>query len=61
MRKIASGLSTLVQGIAELRNTSGTGHAHGNAKWVRISHARAVVGAASAWCQYMLDLLEEQA
>jgi hypothetical protein len=55
-KNISMALSTLVSGIAELRNLQGTGHgkASGNGA-IGARQARLVVGAASALCIYLAE------
>ncbi|WP_370246882.1 abortive infection family protein [Nocardioides sp.] len=60
LRRILGALTTLTQGITELRNQVGTGHGRESVPtWVRPRHARLAAGAAQAWCQLMLETLED--
>ncbi len=56
IRVLLNNLSTVVQGLAELRSSYGTGHGqHGKAKGLEGRHARLAVGAAATLTTYMLE------
>jgi hypothetical protein len=56
IRRILSNLSTIVQGVAELRGLYGTGHGKdGKAKGISPRHARLAVGAASTLVNFLFE------
>ena len=56
IKVLLNNLSTVVQGLAELRSSYGTGHGqHGQAKGLHGRHARLAVGAAATLATYMLE------
>lgn len=55
-RQLLSGLSQLAHGIAEMRNTFGTGHGRSRSPSTDIAHARLAVDAASALAVFLLEL-----
>jgi hypothetical protein len=58
LKSILGSLAHLTQGVAELRNTVGVGHGRDNIpEWIRPRHARLAAGAASTWCNLMLETL----
>jgi hypothetical protein len=58
LKTILGSLASLTQGVAELRNKVGTGHGRDSVPaWVRPRHARLAAGAASTWCNLMLETL----
>ena len=60
LRRILGALTSLTQGLTELRNQVGTGHGRESVPaWVRPRHARLASGAAQTWCQLMLETLED--
>ena len=60
LRRILQSLTSLTQGITELRNQVGTGHGRESVPtWVRPRHARLAAGASQTWCQLMLETLED--
>lgn len=60
LRRILQSLTSLTQGITELRNQVGTGHGRESVPtWVRPRHARLAAGSAHTWCQLMLETLED--
>jgi Abortive infection C-terminus len=62
IKRLLSNLSTVVQGLAEIRGLYGTGHGRdGRAKGVQPRHARLAVGAASALVTFVFQThLEER-
>lgn len=61
VKKILGGLTSVVTGVAELRNR-GFGAGHGpvtRPTGLGVRHARLAVTAATAWCQLMLDTLAD--
>lgn len=60
LRKILSSLTTLTQGLTELRNNVGVDHGRDSVPtWVQPRHARLAGGAAQVWCKWMLETLED--
>jgi hypothetical protein len=60
LRKILGSLTTLTQGLIELRNRVGVDHGRESVPgWVRPRHARMAAGAAQVWCQLMLETLDD--
>lgn len=60
LKRILQSLTSLTQGITELRNKIGTGHGRESVPtWVRPRHARLAAGAAQTWCTLMLETLED--
>lgn len=60
LRTILGSLTHLAQGITELRNEVGVGHGRESVpSWVRPRHARLAAGAASTWCNLMLEPLAD--
>jgi hypothetical protein len=58
LKTILGSLAHLTQGVAELRNRVGVGHGRDNIpEWIRPRHARLAAGAASTWCNLMLETL----
>jgi hypothetical protein len=58
LKQILGALSSLIQGVAELRNDVGVGHGRESVPtWVRPRHARLAAGAAGTWCNLMLETL----
>lgn len=59
--KTLGALTTLVLSIAELRNTAGTGHgaAGPNPGGLTARHARLAVNAAAAWCEFVVETLND--
>lgn len=58
LRTILGSLSSLTQGVTELRNKVGVGHGRESVPtWVRPRHARLAAGAATTWCNLMLETL----
>lgn len=56
--KLLGSLSGLIQGVAELRNEVGVGHGRDTVPdWVQPRHARLAAGAATTWCNLMLETL----
>ena len=55
VKKILGGLSSVVIGIVELRNTEGSGHGRSRGTRLTSRHARLAVNAARAWCEIVLD------
>ncbi len=56
VKAILGNLSTIVQGLAELRNLYGTGHGKsGSAKGLNTRHARLAVGAATTLADFLFD------
>lgn len=61
VKAVLGNLSTLVQGIAELRNLYGTGHGKGgSAKGLTARHARLAVGAATTLAVFVFDTHEDR-
>lgn len=61
VKAVLGNLSTLVQGLAELRNLYGTGHGKGgSAKGLTARHARLAVGAATTLAVFLFDTHEER-
>lgn len=60
-KRILGGLSAVVVGLGELRNAGyGTGHGHSEARvGLYPRHAHLAVSAARAWCEFMLDTLQD--
>ena len=60
LRRILGSLANLTQGVAELRNQVGVGHGRESVPtWVRPRHARLAAGAATTWCNLMLETLAD--
>jgi hypothetical protein len=58
LKTILGSLSRLTQGVTELRNKVGVGHGREAVPtWVRPRHARLAAGAATTWCNLMLETL----
>jgi len=58
LKQILGGLSSLIQGVTELRNGVGVGHGRESVpEWVKPRHARLAAGAATTWCNVMLETL----
>jgi len=58
LKTILGSLIRLAQGVTELRNKVGVGHGRESVPaWVRPRHARLAAGAASTWCNLMLETL----
>ena len=58
LKTILGSLARLTQGLTELRNQVGVGHGRESVPtWVRPRHARLAVGAATTWCNLMLETL----
>ncbi|MFG2103558.1 abortive infection family protein [Micromonospora echinaurantiaca] len=58
LKTILGSLSRLTQGVTELRNQVGVGHGRDSVPgWVRPRHARLAAGAATTWCNLMLETL----
>lgn len=58
LKTILGSLSRLTQGVTELRNQVGVGHGRESVPgWVRPRHARLAAGAATTWCNLMLETL----
>ena len=56
IKKILGGLTTIVQGLAELRNTYGTGHGKSaNFKGLQPKHAKLAANAASIVAYFLLE------
>jgi hypothetical protein len=56
IKRILSNLSTIVQGVAEIRSLYGTGHGKdGRSKGISSRHARLIVGAASALVTFAFE------
>jgi len=61
VKAVLGNLSTLVQGIAELRNLYGTGHGKSvTSKGLTARHARLAVGAATTLAIFMFDTHEDR-
>jgi hypothetical protein len=61
VKAVLGNLSTLVQGLAELRNLYGTGHGKGgSAKGLTARHARLAVGAATTLAIFLFDTHEDR-
>ncbi len=59
IRRLLSNLSTVGQGLAELRGLYGTGHGqHGSATGLTARHARLAVGAASTLATFLFETHE---
>ena len=59
IRRLLSNLSTVGQGLAELRGLYGTGHGqHGSASGLTARHARLAVGAASTLAMFLFETHE---
>ncbi|QUH04188.1 abortive infection family protein [Saccharopolyspora erythraea] len=62
VKKILGGLSTVTNGLAELRNRYGTGHGTvGTRIGLHRRHAQLAANAATTWCQLVLDTLSDPA
>lgn len=58
LKTILGSISRLTQGVTELRNKVGVGHGRESVPaWVRPRHARLAAGAASTWCNLLLETL----
>lgn len=58
LRTILGSLTRLTQGVTELRNKVGVGHGRESVPvWVKPRHARLAAGAATVWCNLMLETL----
>jgi hypothetical protein len=56
IRRLLSNLATITQGVAELRNSYGTGHGHdGRLKGLQPRHARLAAGAACVLAKFLFD------
>lgn len=61
IRRLLSNLTTVVQCLAELRNSYGTGHGpHGKAKGLQPRHARLAVGAAASLAMFLFETHSER-
>ena len=61
VKAVLGNLSTLVQGLAELRNLYGTGHGkEGSAKGLAARHARLAVGAATTLAIFLFDTHQDR-
>ncbi|MEG4629473.1 abortive infection family protein [Microcoleus sp. AR_TQ3_B6] len=61
IQRILSNLATITNGIAELRNSYGTGHGKDSkAKGLGSRHAKLAVGAASTLAEFLLDTHNER-
>lgn len=61
IKRILSNLSSVLQGIGELRNKYGTGHGkNGSTKGLSARHARLVVGSTSAIVHFIFDTHKEK-
>lgn len=61
IKSVLGNLSTIVQGLAELRNLYGTGHGKsGTAKGLTARHARLAVGAASTLAVFLIETHEDR-
>ncbi|MEE2061516.1 abortive infection family protein [Rhodococcus artemisiae] len=56
-------MSTVALTLAEIRNAFGTGHATAEATGGNLSprHARLAVNAAAAWCEFVIETLNDPA
>lgn len=62
IKKVLGSLSSITEGMAELRNTYGTGHGkHAGVKGLGPRHARLVVGMASTLAIFLWDTHQEKA
>ncbi len=60
LRKILGSLTTLTQGLTELRNNVGVDHGRDSVPaWVQPRHARLAGGAAQVWCRLMIETLDD--
>ncbi|WP_157641334.1 abortive infection family protein [Longispora albida] len=58
LKTILGSLARLTQGVTELRNQVGIGHGRESVPaWIRPRHARLAAGAATTWCNLMLETL----
>jgi hypothetical protein len=55
VRRILGGLSSIANGIGELRNTEGGGHGRSRGTNLTSRHARLAVNVGRAWCEIVLD------
>lgn len=56
IKRLLSNLATITQGVAELRNSYGTGHGkHSSAKGLTTRHAKLAVGAASTLAVFLAE------
>lgn len=56
IKQVLRSFSSMVQGIAELRNLYGTGHGkHGNTASIQARHARLAVGAAATLATFLFE------
>jgi hypothetical protein len=61
VKAILGNLSTIVQGLAELRNLYGTGHGkEGSTKGLAARHAKLAVGAAITLADFLFDTHENR-
>jgi hypothetical protein len=60
IRKILGSLSTVVGGIAELRNSYGTGHGRTRSSGLGPRHAKLAVGAASTLAVFLFETYQER-
>ena len=61
IKSVLGNLSTIVQGLAELRNLYGTGHGKsGTTKGLTARHARLAVGAASTMAVFLIETCEDR-
>lgn len=60
LKTILGSLTRLTQGVTELRNRVGVGHGRESVPgWVRPRHARLAAGAATTWCNLLLETLAD--
>lgn len=58
IKQLLGGLSTLIRGLAELRNQVGVGHGRESVPtWIQPRHARLAAGVATTWCDLVLETL----
>jgi hypothetical protein len=56
IKRILSNLSTVVQGISEIRNLYGTGHGkHGKTQPIKPRHAKLAIGAAATLATFLFE------
>jgi hypothetical protein len=60
IRKVLGSLGSIVSGVAELRNSHGTGHGKSGGSGLGARHARLVVGAASTLTVFLFETYNDR-
>jgi hypothetical protein len=61
VRRVLGGLSSIANGITELRNAEGGGHGRSRGTNLTARHARLAVNVGRAWCEIVLDTFGDSA